>query len=337
MARGRTVVGFVGLGAIGTPMAERLVQGGEDVVVYNRTVGKTARFRGRARIAISPAEMADAADIIFACVTTADSYRDVVLGPRGIVRGSRAKIYAHVGTNAVALIEELAAALEARGIATLDAPMTGGVDAAAEGALTVMASGPRAAFDRAQPFLRHYARKIVFLGEWVGAAQVMKLVNNVVSAGNLAVACEAMVLGRKSGLDPAAMLEIINNGSGQSNATLTKIPAHILTRKFGYGAGLALSILNMEALAAEAELRDVPMPLAEAIFAALRTALAEEGDTDVTRVIRPMERAAGVTIGSGQVDSGSVGSGADNEARQAGAAAATETQLPPLSRAARRG
>ena len=59
MARGRTVVGFVGLGAIGSPMAERLVQGGEDVVVYNRTVGKTARFRGRARIAISPAEMAD--------------------------------------------------------------------------------------------------------------------------------------------------------------------------------------------------------------------------------------------------------------------------------------
>jgi 3-hydroxyisobutyrate dehydrogenase-like beta-hydroxyacid dehydrogenase len=306
-------------------MAERLVRGGEDVVVYNRTIGKTARFRGRARIAISPAEMADAADIIFACVTTADSYRDVVLGPLGIVRGGRAKIYIHVGTNAVGLVEELAAELGTRGISTLDAPMTGGVDAAAEGTLTVMASGPRAAFNRAEPFLKHYAGKIVFLGEWIGAAQVMKLVNNVVSTGNLAVACEAMVLGRKSGLDPAAMLEIINNGSGQSNATLTKIPAHILTRKFSYGAALALSILNMEALAAEARLRDVPMPLAEAIFASLRTALAEEGDTDVTRIIRPMERAAGVTVGSG---------GASNDVRKAGTAPSTETQLQPLSRAA---
>jgi 3-hydroxyisobutyrate dehydrogenase-like beta-hydroxyacid dehydrogenase len=328
MAQGRSVVGFIGLGAIGNPMAERLVQGGEDVVVYNRTIGKTARFRGRAKIAASPAEMADAADIIFACVTTADSYRDVVLGPLGIVRGSRAKIYVHVGTNAVALLEELAAELDTRGIATLDAPMTGGVDGAANGTLTVMASGPREAFNRAEPFLKHYAKKIVFLGEWVGAAQVMKLVNNVVSAGNLAVACEAMVLGRKSGLDPTAMLEIINNGSGQSNATLTKIPAQILTRKFSYGAGLGLAILNMEALGAEAKFRDVPMPLAEAIFTSLRMALAEEGDADVTRVIRPMERAAGVTIGSG---------GADNESRNAGAATTAETQLPPLSRAAQRG
>ena len=71
MAKGRSVVGFIGLGAIGNPIAERLIEGGEDVVVYNRTIGKTARFRGRAKIAASPAEMAEAADIVFACVTTA--------------------------------------------------------------------------------------------------------------------------------------------------------------------------------------------------------------------------------------------------------------------------
>jgi 2-hydroxy-3-oxopropionate reductase len=329
MVQGRSVVGFIGLGAIGHPMAERLVQGGEEVVVYNRTIGKTVRFRGRAKIAASPAEMADDADIIFACVTTADSYRDVALGPLGIVRGSRVKTYVHVGTNEVAVVEELAAELDTRGIATLDAPMTGGVDSAANGTLTVMASGPREAFKQAEPFLKHYAKKIVFLGERIGAGQVMKLVNNVVSAGNLAVACEAMVLGRKSGLDPAAMLEIINNGSGQSNATLTKIPAQILTRKFGYGAGLGLAILNMKALGVEAQLHHVPMPLAEAIFASLRMAAAEEGDTaDVTRLIRPMERAAGVTVGL---------EGADNESRDASAAVMAETELPSLSRAAQRG
>jgi 3-hydroxyisobutyrate dehydrogenase-like beta-hydroxyacid dehydrogenase len=222
MLQKRPVVGFIGLGAIGSPMAERLVQGGEDVVVYNRTISKSARFRGRARIAASPAEMADKADIIFVCVTTGDAYRDVVLGPLGLAHGSRVKTYVHVGTNEVPVVEELAAALKTRGIATLVAPMTGGVDGAANGSLTVMASGPREAFRKAEPLLKHYAGKIVFLGEWVGAAQVMKLVNNVLSAGNLALACEAMVLGCKSGLDPAAMLEIINNGSGQSNASLTK-------------------------------------------------------------------------------------------------------------------
>ena len=328
MPQGRAVVGFIGLGAIGSPMAERLVQGGENVIVYNRTIGKTARFRGRARIAASPAEMADQADIIFACITTADSYRDVVLGPLGLARGSRVKTYVHLGTNAVALLEELAAALQSRGIALLDAPVTGGVEAAAKGLLTTMAAGPRESFERAEPLLKHYASTVVFLGERAGAAQVMKLVNNVISAGNLAVACEAMLLGRKSGLDPNAMLEIINKGSGQSNASLTKIPAQVLTRKFSYGAGLGLAIMNMEALAAEARFHDVPMPLAEAIFAALRTAVAEEGDTDVTRVIRPMERAAGVTLRA---------AGAGNDPHAAPAAAPAQTERAPPRRAARRG
>ena len=239
------------------------------------------------------------------------------------------KTYVHVGTNEVAVVEGLAAELCTHGIATLDAPMTGGVEGATNGTLTVMASGPREAFYRTEPFLRHYAKKIVFLGERIGAAQVMKLVNNVVSAGNLAVACEAMVLGRKSGLDPVAMLEIINNGSGQSNATLTKIPAQILTRKFGYGAGLGLAILNMEAWDVEAKLRAVPIPLAEAIKASLRAAVAEEGDgADVTRIIRPMERAAGVTVGP--VDG-------HNEARDRGRTAVTEEELPTLRSAAQGG
>lgn len=329
MAQGRSVVGFIGLGAIGSPMAERLVQAGEDVVVYNRTISKSARFRGRAKIAASPAEMADDADVVFVCLTAADSYRDVVLGPLGIIRGRRAKTYVHVGTNQPALVEELAAQLSARGVITLDAPMTGGVENAANGALTVMAAGPHEAFSRVEPLLRHYAKKIVFLGERIGAAQVMKLVNNVVSAGNLAVACEALVLGRKAGLDPAVMLEIINNGSGQSNATLTKIPGNILTRNFSYGAALGLSIMNLEALGIEAKLHDVPVPLAEAIMASLRTAAAEEGGTaDVTRIIRPMERAAGVTVGSASTD--------DN-APNANAAAVTKSYLPSLPRAVQRG
>lgn len=327
MAKRRSVVGFIGLGAIGGPIADRLVQAGEDVVVYNRTISKTARFRGRAKIAASPAGMADAADIIFVCVTTADAYRDVMLGPLGVVRGSRAKTYVHVGTNEASFVEGLAAELHGRGIVTLDAPMTGGVEAATNGTLTVMASGPQEAFDRVEPFLRHYAKKILFLGEQIGAAQVVKLVNNVISAGNLAVACEALVLGRKAGLDPAVMLDIINNGSGQSYATLTKIPAHILTRKFGYGAALNLSIMNLEALTAEAKLHDVPVPLAEAVIATLRTAAAEEGAAaDVTRIIRPMERAAGVTVDAGSADD-----------RAFDAAAAAESDLPRLPRAAQRG
>ncbi|MGB6509957.1 MAG: hypothetical protein WBF07_17725, partial [Xanthobacteraceae bacterium] len=107
------------------------------------------------------------------------------------------------------------------------------------------------------------------------------------------------------------------------------IPGNILTRNFSYGAALGLSIMNLEALGIEAKLHDVPVPLAEAIMASLRTAAAEEGGTaDVTRIIRPMERAAGVTVGSASTD--------DN-APNANAAAVTKSYLPSLPRAVQRG
>jgi 3-hydroxyisobutyrate dehydrogenase-like beta-hydroxyacid dehydrogenase len=292
------VIGFLGLGSIGRPMAERLVQGGARVVVYNRTAAATAPFQGRAEIAATPAEAANKADFVFACLTTADSYRDVALGPQGVIHGGRVKTYVHVGTNDVALIEELAAALARRGIATLDAPMTGGVTGAINGKLTVMVSGPREAFDRTEPYLRHYASKIVYLSDRVGAAQVMKLVNNTLSASNLALACEALVLGRRAGLDPSAMLDVLNNGTGQNNATLTKIPEQVLTREFNQGVSIGAMIEIVEAFRGEARQHGVPVPLAEAVIASLRTAATEEGDNaDLTTLIRPMERLAGVTVG----------------------------------------
>lgn len=282
---------------MGAPMADRLVQGGELVVVFNRTTSKGAQFGGRAKIAATPAEMAEEADVVFACVTTPDVYREVLLGPNGIIRGGRAKTYVHLGTNEACVVAELAAALKEQGIETVDAPITGGVSRARGGTLTAMAAGPRAAFDHALPFMKHYASKVVYMGERVGAAQVMKFVNNVLSASNLALACEAMVLGRKSGLDPKAMLEVLNTGSGQNSATLTKIPAQILTRRFDHGGGLAMMLKDLEAFRGEASLQDVQIPLTEAVIASLRAAMeVEGGDADITRIICPMERAAGVVV-----------------------------------------
>jgi 3-hydroxyisobutyrate dehydrogenase-like beta-hydroxyacid dehydrogenase len=293
------VIGFLGLGAIGRPMAERLVSGGARVVVYNRTAAAAAPFQGRAEIAATPRQAADRADFIFACLTTAGSYRDVLLGPDGVIHGGRARTYVHTGTNDAAVVQELAAGLAGRGIATLDGPITGGVAGAAAGRLTVMASGPRAVFERTEPHLRHYASTIVYVGERLGAAQVMKLVNNTLSAANLALACEAMVLGCKAGLDPTRMLDVLNHGTGQNNATLTKIPTQVLTRRFNQGVSLGGMIEIVEAFRAEGRQHGVPLPLAEAVLAALRAAAAEEGEkADLTTLIRPMERAAGATVGA---------------------------------------
>jgi hypothetical protein len=279
-------------------MAERLVSGGDKVVVYNRTASVTAPFRGRAEIASTPAQAADMADIVFACLKTAESCREVILGPNGLIHGRRAKLYVHTGTNGVALLEELAAGLGRRGIAMLDAPITGGVSGAERGMLTVMASGPRDAFERAVPHFKHYASKVVYVGERIGAAQMTKLVNNALSGANLAMACEALVVGCKAGVDPAAMLEAINHGTGQSNATQTKIPDQVLTRAFNQRVSIGELIEIMEIFCAEARQGGVPVPLAEAVIASFKAAAAAEGGAaDLTALIRPLERAAGVTVG----------------------------------------
>lgn len=279
-------------------MADRLVQGGARVVVFNRTPSKSAPFVGRAEIASSPAEVADKADLVFACLTSPESYRQLILGPDGAARGRRMKTYVHVGTSEVALLEELAGALVTAGVATLDAPITGGVPRALNGTLTVMASGPSDAFELAESFLRHYATKIIYLSERVGAAQVMKFVNSVLSASNLALACEALVLGRKCGLDPVAMLEVLNNGTGQNSATLTKIPAQVLTRKFDHGGSIGVMIKDLNAFRDQAVRNGLSVPLADAVLSSFLAAAREEGDgRDVTTIIRHMERAAGVTVG----------------------------------------
>jgi 3-hydroxyisobutyrate dehydrogenase-like beta-hydroxyacid dehydrogenase len=290
-------VGFMGLGAIGRPMAERLVAGGADVVVYNRTRERTTPFQKCARIAESPAEVADLSDIVFSCLTSPQSYQDVIFGAAGMIKGGRVRTYVHTGTNEASLLGEIETRLKPHGIATIDAPVTGGVAGAAAGKLTVMAAGPRDAFAHTEPYLRHYASKVIYLSEHVGAAQFAKLVNNMLSAANLAIACETLVMGHKAGLNLTALLEVLNNGSGQNSATSVKIPKQVLTRAFHHGAALDLMVKDIRAFLTEAKALGVSAPLGEAVLAAYGKAVAElGGDADVTTVIRPMERAAGVEL-----------------------------------------
>lgn len=292
------VIGFIGLGAIGSPMAERMVDGGAEVVVFNRSAAPTLRFEGRAHIAGSPAEVGNRADHVFLCLTDAAAYRSVIFGEHGLIHGNRWRTYVHTGTNELAVIREIEAALAPRGIATIDAPITGGVAGARSGKLTAMAAGPHQVWSLVRPFMAHYASKLIYLGETVGTAQMMKLINNMLSAANLALAAEAFVLGRKAGLDGATMIEVLNSGSGQNSATLTKLPNAILTRKFDHGAKLTAMIKDLVAFSVEAGNLGVPIPLAVSVLASFDAAAAQEGgDADLTTVIRPMERAARLTVG----------------------------------------
>ncbi|MGE0221917.1 MAG: NAD(P)-dependent oxidoreductase [Acetobacteraceae bacterium] len=288
-------VGFIGLGAIGRPIAERLAAQ-TDAVVYDIREEALAPFRGKAGIALSPADVAARSDVVFGCLASLSAYREAIIRSQGIF-GGRAKVYVHLGTTGGALAQEVEAALAIHGIVAVDAPITGGVARAAEGTLTSMVAGPRQVVDQIMPLLRAYSAKVVYLGEKVGSAQTMKVINNMLSAANLAVAAEGLVMGVKAGLDPETMLEVINAGTGQSNASLTKIPNHILTGGFDYGGSLAISLKDLEAFTQEAANLGVDTPFGALVRQAYLDAAANgvEG-LDMTTVIQPMERRAGIAV-----------------------------------------
>lgn len=288
-------IGFLGLGAIGQPIAARLSGGNHKLIVYDVRVEALESFRGIAEAAESPQAVGDQARIVFGCLASEGAHRDALLGPRGLILGTRVRIYVNLGTIGSRPVRELAQALEARQIVTIDAPITGGVGRARDGTLTTIAAGSRKAFDEVAPLMQRYASKIVRLEAGIGSAQVMKIVNNAVSLANLAAACEALIVGAKAGLDPVTMLDVLNSGSGQNSATLMKIPRDVLTGNFNFGGSLAIVMKDYKAFFEEARALGIDPSIAQAVlktYAAAVDLASESGD--VTEVIRPMEIAAGV-------------------------------------------
>lgn len=294
------VIGFIGLGAIGSPIARRLAQAGFNLVVHDVRPEAMRPFEGLARIANASAEVGEQAEIVFACLPGVNAHREAILGATGLARAKRVKLCVNLGTLGEPLLLELERGLLDAGIATLDAPITGGVPRAELGTLTAIVSGDRAWFERVEPAMCSYANKRVWLGPRVGSAQVMKVVNNAISLSNLVIAAEAMLVGARAGIDPRVMLDVINNGSGQNSATLSKIPAEVLTDRFNFGGSLAIVVKDLEAFVAQADSQGMPIQSVRTVLEAFRTAKQQlGGDGDVTEVVRPLEQLAGVTLRDG--------------------------------------
>jgi 2-hydroxy-3-oxopropionate reductase len=290
-------VGFIGVGAIGAPMLRRIVDAGFSAATYDINPKSLGAFAGRATLARSAAEVASVAEVVIVCLPSLESHRDAILGEAGLIHGSAVKVCAITGTTGPSLIREVEAALRGRGIAVVDAPMTGGRLRAADGTLTVMVSGDSAAIRRVEPYLKCYGNRIVMFGEKPGTAQTMKLLNNIMSAANFTMAAEAFVFGAKAGLDPERMLEVINNGTGKNDSTLTIIPNNILTRTFDFGSQVSIVIKDMTQAIVEAEQLGVPVHLTRAIRDLFEQTLQEFGGTaDQTGLVQFLERMAKTEI-----------------------------------------
>ncbi len=288
-ASGAAPVGFIGIGAMGFPMAQRLMARGHALVVHD-TSPEAVTALG-AQSAASPREVAQRCEVVFCCLPSLEAYRTVVLGADGLREGRRMTHYVHLGTTGSALVEEFENTLTR--CMTIDAPVTGGPANAVEGRLTSIVSASTEALDTCRPMIESYSAHLIVVSQRPGAAQQMKLINNIVSAANLAVACEALVVGARSGLDPAMIVQVFNRGSGQNSATLTKIPAAVLTRSFDWGAALRIVLKDGAQFLRDADAAGVPVEVARAVIESYRRAASIEGpDADMTTVIRQLERAA---------------------------------------------
>jgi 3-hydroxyisobutyrate dehydrogenase len=210
-------VGFVGLGIMGGPMAANLLKAGCRLTVWNRTAAKAEPLVARgATLAGSPGEVAAASELTMICVTASQDVEAVVLGAGGIIEGAApGSIVVDCSTVSPATARLVHGRLAERGIGALDAPVSGGDVGAQAGTLAVMVGGDEATFERALPVLRAMGRTIVHVGP-PGAGQVVKLCNQVAGGLHLLAMAEAISLCRRSGVDPAKMLEVVSAGAASS-------------------------------------------------------------------------------------------------------------------------
>ena len=292
-------IGFVGVGRMGARMARRLMDAGHALTIYDTSAEALEPLvaLGAAR-ADSPAAVGSAAEIVFASVPTPPIVQAVALGPKGVIEGTRVKIFIDTSTTGATVERAVAEGLAAKGIRMVDAPVSGGIKGAEKGTLAVMVSCAEDVLARVKPILEVLG-KIFFVGTQAGQGQTMKLLNNLLSATAMAITAEATAMGVKAGLDPSLVIDVFNAGTARNSATQDKMKQHVISRSFSYGFGIGLLNKDIRLCMAEADNFGVPMVVGSAVRQLLSIATQTEGfDADMTAMARTVEKFAGVQIGA---------------------------------------
>jgi len=281
-------VAFIGLGAIGFPMAKRVADAGFSLAVWNRTEARArdfARATG-SHVAGSPADAARGADVVA-----------VLDGENGLLAGlASGAILVDCTSGIPSMSRAIAQRLLERGIDFIDAPVSGGVIGAEKGALTVMVGGDASVLDRARPVLESFGQKIVHCGD-VGAGDALKAVNNALLAVHIWSAGEGLAMLVKEGVSPKVALEVINASSGRSNASMNLFPERVVTRAFPRTFRLALLDKDVGIAAEVAAAAHVPAPMLQltaALWTLAHNSLGEAADHVET--VKLIEQWAGVEI-----------------------------------------
>ena len=252
----RFTIGFVGIGHMGAPMAECLLKAGWPVRVFDLRPKALAPFAGRAGVTVarSLAEAAEGAELVITMLPDGKAVRAAVMGEGGLA-GAMAEgtVLVDMSTSYPLETTRLGEDLAGTGIALVDAPVSGGVWRAELGKLTIMAGGEAAALDRVEPALA--AMGTVYRTGPLGSGHAMKVLNNYLSGSGLAAACEAVLIGRRFGLDPDLMADVFNVSTGRNNATEVKLKQHVNSGR--YASGFAMDLMAKDLRMAAALARDL--------------------------------------------------------------------------------
>jgi 3-hydroxyisobutyrate dehydrogenase len=289
---------FVGIGNMGWPMATRLVRAGFEVAVTDAVAGRANSFVDQigGKAVASLADATKEADVLVTMLPTSAHVVSVVNEIMPSL--SSGKILVDMSSGAPAATQKIAGDLEAIGVPVVDAPVSGGVSRAVTGELAIMTGGEVAALDRVDPMLRVMGTTIHRIGP-VGAGQAMKALNNLVSAGGLLMAVEALVIGQQFGLDPSVMTDVLNASTGMNNSTQKKLKQFVLSRKFDSGFGLDLMVKDLSIALEVGRNGSAPTPfsaLCREMWASAASMLGK--GQDHTAIAKLSEALAGVTLGN---------------------------------------
>jgi 3-hydroxyisobutyrate dehydrogenase len=294
----RLRVGFLGLGAIGRPIAAHLAQG-HDLVVWNRTASRAESFAAAtgAGLAATPKAAGAGREIVFTCLPNSPELEAVLAGPDGLEAGlSRGALLIDLTSGMPGASRRIAERLAGKGVGFVDAPVSGGVAGAEAGTLTIMLGGKDEEVARALPVLQAFGKRIVPVGP-VGAGHALKAVHNALIAVNIFALGEGLTALARAGVAPAVALDVINNANGRSFVSERLVPERVLTGLWPRTFRLALLDKDVDIAVGLAAEQGIEAPLLGAVSGLLHEARHELGEeADHVEAIRLHERRAGVEL-----------------------------------------
>ncbi|MGO6986368.1 NAD(P)-dependent oxidoreductase [Rhizobium leguminosarum] len=296
-------IGFIGLGAMGHPMAARIVSGRYSLAVTDADPARIAECvqETGATACSSPAEVAARSDILITMLPSSAVVKTVLFGSDdALAHLKHGAVILEMSSGVPNMTREFAQLAAERSILMMDAPVSGGVARARSGELAIMVGGPDEGFSNSKPVLQAMGSSIIRTGS-IGTAHAMKALNNLVSAGGFLIGIEALLIGQKFGLDPSLMVDVLNVSTGMNNSTQKKFKQFVLSRRFDAGFGLDLMVKDLGIALGVANATDTPVPFAGLcldLWASAQKVLGR--GQDHTAVARFAELLAGIELNDEQ-------------------------------------